>query len=155
MRTQFPFTLLQIDSNIVLSPLPDRANIVTSYLKLDSAKFMSQSTSRSSEYNSWLPYLRLSQIQFSVYFEIGKIQFLVTLPQIKQNIAHSVLLDRANTVCVTLLQIESNIVRIPVPDLTNKFPSYLTPNWAKFISQSTSRSSEYCSWLPYLRLSQK
>ena len=103
MRTQFPFTLLQIDSNIVLSPLPDRANIVTSYLKLDSAKFMSQSTSRSSEYNSWLPYLRLSQIQFSVYFEIGKIQFLVTLPQIKQNIAHSVLLDRANTVCVTLL----------------------------------------------------
>ena len=52
----FLVTIPQIELNIVLSPLHDRANMVPSYLASDSAEYISQSPSRSGEYNSWLPF---------------------------------------------------------------------------------------------------
>ena len=115
---------------MVLNLLPDLANTVPSHLTSYWAKNYTQNIYKLGEYSSGFPYLELSRILFSVYFQIGQIQFLVTLPRIKLNVVLSLLKDQANTV-----------------------PDYFTSDWAKYNSQSTSRLGKHCSWLPHFRLS--
>jgi len=46
---------------------------------------------------------------------------------------------------VTLPLIELNIVLSLLPNTANAVPGYLTMDWAKYSSQSTSRSGEFSS----------
>ena len=95
---QFLLTILQIKPNLVLSPPLNRANRVPGCLTSNYAEYSFQSTSRSGEYSSWLPHLRLSRIKFSVHLLIRQIEFLVALPLIVLNLVLSLLPDRVNTV---------------------------------------------------------